>query len=127
MPLVRISLVEGKPAQYKRAIADAVHQALVSAIGIPPDDRFQLITEHSRDDFIFDRNYLGIPHSDAFVIVQITLRSGRSNELKKTLYRSIADNLADQPGLRREDVMIVLIENELADWSFGNGIASYIN
>jgi phenylpyruvate tautomerase PptA (4-oxalocrotonate tautomerase family) len=127
MPLVRISLVEGKATQYKRAIADAVHQGLVRAIGIPPDDRFQVITEHSRDDFIFDADYLGIQRSDAFVIVQITLRSGRSSELKKALYQSIVDNLADQPGLRREDVMIVLIENELADWSFGKGVASYIS
>jgi phenylpyruvate tautomerase PptA (4-oxalocrotonate tautomerase family) len=127
MPLVRISLVEGKPAQYKRAVADAVHEALVSAIGIPPDDRFQMITEHARDDLIFDANYLGIQRSDALVIVQIALRSGRSNELKKALYQSIADNLADQPGLRREDVMIVLIENELADWSFGKGVASYLS
>jgi phenylpyruvate tautomerase PptA (4-oxalocrotonate tautomerase family) len=127
MPLVRISLIEGRAAQYKRAVADAVHQALVRALGIAPDDRFQVITEHSRDDLIFDANYLGVQRSDAFVIVQITLRSGRSNELKKALYQSIVDNLADQPGLRREDVMIVLIENELADWSFGKGVASYIS
>jgi 4-oxalocrotonate tautomerase len=127
MPLVRISLIEGRAAQYKRAVADAVHQALVRALGIAPDDRFQVITEHSRDDLIFDANYLRVQRSDAFVIVQITLRSGRSNELKKALYQSIVDNLADQPGLRREDVMIVLIENELADWSFGKGVASYIS
>ena len=127
MPLVTISLLEGKSAQYKRAIADAVHQALVSAIGVPPDDRFQVITEHSRDDLIFDSNYLGIARSDAFVVVQITLRSGRTNELKKTLYGSVVDGMANQPGLRREDVMIVLIENELADWSFGKGIASYVS
>jgi phenylpyruvate tautomerase PptA (4-oxalocrotonate tautomerase family) len=127
MPLVRISLIEGRAAQYKRAVADAVHQALVRALGIAPDDRFQVITEHSRDELIFDANYLGVQRSDAFVIVQITLRSGRSSELKKALYQSIVDNLADQPGLRREDVMIVLIENELADWSFGKGVASYIS
>ena len=127
MPLVRISLIEGKAAEYKRAVAEAIHQALVGAIGISPDDRFQVITEHSRNDLIFDAHYLGIERSDAFVIVQITLRSGRSSELKKTLYRGIVDSLAEAPGLRREDVMIVLLENELADWSFGKGVASYIS
>ncbi|HEY2678056.1 MAG TPA: tautomerase family protein [Steroidobacteraceae bacterium] len=31
MPLVRISLREGKSAQYRRAVADGVHAALVEA------------------------------------------------------------------------------------------------
>ena len=47
MPLVRISLREGKSEQYRRALGDAVHQAMVEAIDAPPQDRFQIIT-HTR-------------------------------------------------------------------------------
>jgi len=31
------------------------------------------------------------------------------------------ENLAKNPGLRPEDVLICLVENDLADWSFGTG------
>lgn len=49
MPLVRISLMEGKNADYRRKIGDVVHQAMVDTINCPPQDRFQLISEHPGD------------------------------------------------------------------------------
>jgi Tautomerase enzyme len=67
MPLVRISLLKGKPKEYLRALSDGVHQALVEAYNVPPDDRFQLIHQHK-----------------------------------------------------------VLSSNERDEWSFGNGLASYV-
>jgi 4-oxalocrotonate tautomerase len=60
MPLVRISLRRGASVEYRRAIADAVHQAMVETINIPAPDRFQLISEHGGDDLIFDPSYLNI-------------------------------------------------------------------
>src|SRR5437667_191678 len=54
MPLVRIDMITGRDEPLRRAIADAVQEALVEAIGIPPDDRFQVITEHAASNMIFD-------------------------------------------------------------------------
>ncbi len=124
MPLVRISLVKGKPAEFRRQVGDAVHQALVDMIQVPAADRFQLISEHERDDFIYDAAYLGIARTDDLVIVQATISAGRTLEKKRALFRRIADNLAAL-GLRREDVWINLVEVAKENWSFGNGIASY--
>jgi 4-oxalocrotonate tautomerase len=126
MPLVRISLRRGKPAAYRRAIADGVHWALVDAIGIPADDRFQVISEHDADGLIYDPNYLGIARRGDVVFVQIALRRGRTDDMKRALYRGIAANLGDDPGLRAQDVLITLVENDLADWSFGEGEAQYL-
>jgi phenylpyruvate tautomerase PptA (4-oxalocrotonate tautomerase family) len=126
MPLVRISLRRGKPAAYRRAIADGVHRALIDAIGIPADDRFQVISEHDADGLIYDANYLGIARTDDVVFVQIALRRGRTDDMKRALYRRIAANLGNDPGLRAQDVLIALVENDLADWSFGAGEAQYL-
>jgi hypothetical protein len=52
VPLVRISLLAGKSAEYRRKAGDAVHQAMVEAINCPPQDRFHLITEHTKDSFL---------------------------------------------------------------------------
>lgn len=125
MPLVRISLVKGKPEAYRRRLGDAIHRALVEAIGVPPLDRFQLITEHEPGDLVYDSSYLGIARSSDLVIVQITLNAGRTLEQKRALYRRIASNLSAAAGLKPQDAWINLVEVPKENWSFGNGVASY--
>ena len=124
MPLVRLSLLKGRSAEFRRKAGDAVHQALVEAIGVPSADRFQLLTEHEPGDLVYDPGFLGIARSNDIVIVQITTSTGRTLRQKRSLYRHIANNLAEL-GLRREDVWINLIEVPRENWSFGNGLASY--
>ena len=125
MPLVRISLLKGKPASYRRKVGDAVHQAMVETIDVPAKDRFQLITEHDPEDFVYDREYLGITRSRDLVIIDITMSFGRSLGLKRALDRTITERLAAAVQLRPEDVLITLVETARENWSFGNGIASY--
>jgi 4-oxalocrotonate tautomerase len=123
MPLVRISVRPGKPAAYRRALADGVHRALVSAIGIPEDDRFQIVAE---EELIYDRSYLGIQRSEDAVFVYVTFVRGRSTEKKQALYRDIVDNLARDPGVPPEDVVVTLVENGRDDWSVGRGEAQLV-
>ena len=125
MPLVRVSLVKGKAEAYRRKVGDAIHRALVEALGVPPLDRFQLLTEHEPGDLVYDSNYLGIARTSDLVIVQITLSAGRTLEQKRALYRRIAANLAAAVGLRPQDAWINLVEVAKENWSFGNGVASY--
>lgn len=126
MPLVRISLIKGKPAEHIRAVADGVHRGLMEAFGAPADDRFQLIQQHSRDELIYDSDYLGLHRTDDLVIITIIAGNWRDTAQKKALYRSITDNLVANPGLLPEDVLIVLSPNARDEWSFGNGLASYV-
>jgi 4-oxalocrotonate tautomerase len=124
MPLVRIDLRKGKDAAYRQEIGRVVYEALIS-VGVPKDDRFQVIGEHEADNFLFDPEYIGIHRSDDLVITQITWNEGRSTEQKQTLYKAMADGLHSALGLRREDVFINLIEVKKENWSFGNGEAQY--
>ncbi len=124
MPLVRIDLRKGKDAAYREAISRVVHEALVS-VGVPKDDRFQVISEHEPSNFVFDPNYLDIRRSEDLVMIQVTWNEGRTLEQKKPLYKAIADGLAATLSLRREDVLVNLIEVKKENWSFGNGIAQY--
>jgi len=123
MPLVRIDLRKGRPAEERRAIADAVHAALVDAIGIPEQDRFQIVTEHDEGGLIFDPSYLGISRSDKVVFIQIAISVGRPVEKRTAIFERIAARLAGL--VRREDVLVNLIETQKENWSFGNGIAQY--
>jgi phenylpyruvate tautomerase PptA (4-oxalocrotonate tautomerase family) len=125
MPLVRIDLRQGTTPEYRKAIADGVHTAMIEAIAIPPDDRFQVINEHDRDNLIYDPQYLGIQRSDKVVFIQITLSTGRKPGQKRALYKRIAELLGKSPGIRPQDVVINLVEVAWEDWSFGLGEAQY--
>jgi len=125
MPLVRISLREGKPEEYKKALGDGIHRALVDAMDAPAQDRFQIITEHPASGLIYDPAYLGVERTDNIVIVQITLSTGRKLAQKRKLFKRMVELLAENPGLRPEDLMINLVEVAWENWSFGNGEAQY--
>jgi 4-oxalocrotonate tautomerase len=125
MPLVRISLRTGKPDQYRRAIGNAVHRALLETANVPQGDEFQIISEHDRAGLIYDPDYLDIHRDDEVVFIQITLNQGRSVEVKQALYARIANLLAENPGIRKQNVLINLIEVPKENWSFGNGEAQY--
>ena len=124
MPFVRIDLRKGKEAAYRQEIGRVVYEALVG-VGVPKDDRFQVISEHDGESFLFDSDYIGIHRTDDLVIIQITWNEGRNIDQKQALYKAIADGLHAAVGLRREDVFIGLIEVKNENWSFGNGVAQY--
>jgi len=123
MPLQRIDMVQGRTEAQRRAIADAVHRALVESIGVPGDDRFQVVTEHPRADFVVTPAYLGVRYENP-ILVQLTISVGRTTEQKQQLYRRMVE-LLEAAGVRRSDAIVNLVEVARDDWSFGDGIAHY--
>ncbi len=125
MPLARIDLAKGKSAEYRRTIGEVVYAAMLEALNVPKDDRFQVINEHEPENFFIDPGYLGIHRTGDCVVIQLTLNAGRGVEQKRNFYRAVADGLHERLGLRREDVFISLVEVAKENWSFGNGEAQY--
>jgi len=125
MPFVEIFMSEERPREQRRALADAVHQALVETVNVPLDDRFQAISVHESAELIYDPRYLGIARTSECVAIRITLRRGRSVGQKRALYQAIVSKANAAVGISGQDVLVVLSENESADWSFGNGVAQY--
>jgi 4-oxalocrotonate tautomerase len=125
MPLVRVSLRQGKSDEYKKAIGDGVYRALRETFTVPEEDRFVTVSEHSESEFQFSKTYMDIARTDDLVILQITVSNTRTIEQKKALFARIVELLLQKPGLRKEDVFINLLEVAKENWSFGNGVAQY--
>lgn len=125
MPFVNIHLRSGKNPDYLRAVADGIHQALVSEASVPSDDRFQVIHQHTAETMFFHPSYAGSNRTDDLIIIEVTLNAGRTVEVKRNLYRAIAQNLQNDPGVRIDDVLVSLVEVQKENWSFGRGIATY--
>jgi phenylpyruvate tautomerase PptA (4-oxalocrotonate tautomerase family) len=123
VPFVRIDALRADGDRLG-ALGRAVHDALVEAIGIPPDDLFQVLTSHN-GTLRYDPDYLGIHRDDDIVYFAITMRSGRTPAQKQALYRRIAELAHEYAGTEPRNVFVTVTENEPIDWSFGDGVAQY--
>jgi len=127
MPIVRIDLREGTSLDYRNALGDGVQRAMIEAFALPPDDRFQVITEHPPEGLSYDRTYLGIQRFDNIVLAQITMSTGRKPQQKRKFFQRMAEILAESPGLKPQDLVINLVEFAWENWSFGNGEVQYMD
>jgi len=125
MPLARIDLAHGKSPEYRSAVGEVVYDAMIAELKAPKDDRFQVISEHPRENLVADESYLGIRRTADCIIIQLFLLSGRTVEQKRGFYKAVADGLRERLGHRPEDVFIGLVEVSRENWSFGNGEAQY--
>ncbi len=116
MPLVKIEILKGKSNEHKKAILDGVHDALVQAIKIPDYDRSQRVYELDKDNFEYPET-----KTDNVTLIEITMFQGRSLAAKKELYKTITENLAQNPGITGDDITIVLYEPPLENWGIKDG------
>ena len=127
MPLIRINLSKDTSTQQLSAISDVIYDALTSIASVPQHDKFQIITRHAADELVYPQEgYLGINYTPGIVFIQITWSTGRSIEVKRALYKAIAQGIHLKAGLRIEDVWINLVEVVPENWSFGNGEMQYV-
>jgi phenylpyruvate tautomerase PptA (4-oxalocrotonate tautomerase family) len=126
MPLTRVSLRHGRTAAERKAILDGIYLAMREVFNVPEEDRFMVISEHDADNFSYSPNYLGIARSDDLVMIQLTVSNTRGTAQKQALFARIVERLAQDPGLRPEDIFINLVEVLPENWSFGQGIAQYV-
>ncbi|GCE40118.1 MULTISPECIES: tautomerase family protein [Rhodococcus] len=126
MPLVHIHVIENKrtPEQLRR-LADVVQDVMLEHFAAPDRDRYQLITEHKPGQIIAEDTGLGFERTDDIVVVQIA-QQGRSVDQKTAMYRALADQLHTETGMAPTDVIVSVVENTRDDWSFGNGIAQFV-
>lgn len=127
MPFVRVSYLDNKyDDQQLPIISREIMNALREHFNVPQDDFFQVFHAHKASEFYYSPNYLNIERTDGLLYIQITLKSGRSQEQKMSFYSKLAETLSSTLGIRKEDVFVVLVDTEFEDWTFGNGIAQMI-
>lgn len=125
MPLVRISVEQGTSPSQRKVIADEVYRAMRETINVPDGDRFIIVSLRGSDELFVDPHFIGMQRTERFVLIQIFLGAGRTQEQKQALYARIANRLHERLGISLDDVMTVLSESHAIDWSFGKGQAQF--
>ncbi|MGE8158957.1 tautomerase family protein [Paraburkholderia sp. NPDC080076] len=126
MPLVRVDLSKDASQEVVRAVSDTVYEAMVNVANVPKNDKFQVISRHSSDELLYPtEGYLGVSYSPGIVFIQVTWNSGRTVDVKKAFYKAIVDGIHAKAGVRKEDIVINLVDVAREDWSFGTGEMQY--
>jgi phenylpyruvate tautomerase PptA (4-oxalocrotonate tautomerase family) len=121
MPFVHTHLPESTETTQREAIVQGIHQALVDGIGMPQDELFNMVSAYAPGQFSFSRSFNGVTRSDNVIVVEITMRRGRSDGMKRALYAGIAEQLQTRAQVAPADVFIFMHENDYSDWSVGHG------
>ena len=105
-------------------IGEAINIVMETVLNVPKGDKFQIISRTPAGARNMTPSYLGIEYSKNLVVIQITLNQGRTVAMKKAFYLQVAENLTAL-GIRRQDIIISLVEVPRENWSFGNGEMQY--
>jgi|SRR5271154_6700408 len=125
MPLVRFDALEGRTDNEIKNLLDAAHRAMLSAFHVPERDRYQIYHEHPPARLVAEDTGLGITRTRNLVIVSVTSRE-RTQEMKQKFYTELCRELKDSCAIDPSDVIVSIVTNSSADWSFGNGRAQFI-
>jgi phenylpyruvate tautomerase PptA (4-oxalocrotonate tautomerase family) len=125
MPLVRVDAIRGRDKEDIARLLDAVHRAILSAFHVPPRDRYQIYQEHLESNVVIQDTGLGIDRTKNVVFVTVTSRP-RSQESKQAFYVELCRELGESCGIAPNDVVVSIVGNSDADWSFGNGRAQFV-
>jgi hypothetical protein len=125
MPLVRFDLIQGRDEKSLKQLLDASHRAVVGAFGVPERDRYQIVTQHPVNELIIEDTGLGFERSRDMVIVSV-ISTQRSDQQKKVFYKLLVKELEESCGIPANDIMVSIVTNGAADWSFGFGEAQFL-
>ena len=124
MPVAKIHILDG---QYDDArlgkVSSAVHDGLIRALGIPPDDFFQIFYVLPRSQFRHTSSFLDLNYSDDLILLEITFIAGRPKEKRVELLKALNDGVVAAAGISPDDLVITLYETPGENISFGRGLA----
>ena len=124
MPIAKIHVLEG---QYDEArlgkVSSAVQNGLISALGIPPEDFFQIFHVLPRNQYRHTPSFLGLKYTDDLIVLEITFISGRPSEKRLGLLKALNDTVVAAAGISPDDLMIAFYEVPGDNISFGRGLA----
>jgi len=128
MPLSKIHVLEGQyDSDRLDKVSTAIQSALMSTLGVPPEDFCQLIFEFPRACFRHTTSFVGMQYTDDLIILDVTLIEGRPPETRLALLKDINTRAAAEAKISPDDLMITIYEAPGVNFSLGQGEAQRAN
>jgi phenylpyruvate tautomerase PptA (4-oxalocrotonate tautomerase family) len=118
MAVARVEFCWDASQKQRRAVIEAVAEALVAELKVPVGDPTAIGGSHRAEDTVFPAKV-----ADRYTIVTITMFAGRTTETKRLLYRRVVERRSSCD-VGPDDVLIVLDEVPVENWGVGGGISA---
>lgn len=125
MPLIKLDMIKGREKEEIKSILDITYNVMLDAFQAPKGDKYLIVNQHEDYEMEILDTGLGIERTDDVIVLTIVSRP-RTKEQKTTFYKNLVNTLHEKVGIRKEDIMISLVENTDENWSFFNGEAQFL-
>lgn len=122
MPVVTITLKEGRGEEFIGKLSDIIHEVMIKEIDCPMEVKYHAVHEVKNTNLIYKDEFRSMKRSDEMIFIQMTLKEGRTAEKKKAMYERLTDELHGKLGVRTEDIFISVTESKAEDWYFGRPV-----
>lgn len=118
MPNIIISAVRGRSPQQKKDLLESARRALIGAFVYRGKGLSVRIQEFDAEDFILPPG-----RSEAYLVVEVTCFTGRTQEHRNAFYRELAKEL-ESTGENSKECLMIVRELPLAYWGMSGGICA---
>ena len=125
MPLIQVDLLKQNDKARLKNILDTIHQCAVEAFEIPERDRYQIVNQHEPEEMILLDTGLGFERTKDQIVIRVTSKQ-RTRDKKELLYTLLCRRLKKRGQNKPPDLLVSIVENGDADWSFGFGKAQFL-
>ena len=125
MPLIKLDMIKGREKEEIKSILDITYNVMLEAFQAPKGDKYLIVNQHEDYEMEILDTGLGIERTDDVIVFTIVSRP-RTKEQKTIFYKNLVNTLHEKVGIRKEDIMISLVENTDENWSFFNGEAQFL-
>ena len=126
MPLINIDLYDKWTKEESKVLLNGIHRAVLSSFGVPERDRYQILRWHKEDEMILEDTGLGFERDKGREVVIQVISRKRTEDSKVAFYKAVAANLKEDLALNPKNLLISIVENGDADWSFADGEAQFL-
>ncbi|MCL2114310.1 tautomerase family protein [Lactococcus protaetiae] len=126
MPLINIDLYDKWTKEEAKVLLNGIHRAVLSSFGVPERDRYQILRWHKEDEMILEDTGLGFERDKGREVVIQVISRKRTEDSKVAFYKAVAANLKEDLALNPKNLLISIVENGDADWSFADGEAQFL-
>src|SRR6267154_3519043 len=111
MPLAKLHVLEGQYYETRLGkVSEAIQDALIEVLGIPPDDFFQIHHVLPLNRYRHTPSFLGQKYSDDMILLELTFITGRPKETRLALLKSLNEKTVAAAKISPADLVVLLYE-----------------
>jgi phenylpyruvate tautomerase PptA (4-oxalocrotonate tautomerase family) len=111
MAQVKIYGLHAHLNRCRAELSDAIHDAAMDTLGLPPEKRFHRFIGLDAADFVYPAD-----RGRQYTIVEVSMFEGRSVATKKAFVRALFERIETRCGIAPQDVEITITETPRENW-----------